>query len=46
MPLGAKMPQNVRNKLFRGKQTTRKVPLMFLGVKRLKERHNRRFYPL
>ena len=33
-----KMPENGRNNIFRDKQTTNKVPLMFLDVKVLAER--------
>ena len=33
-----KMPENGRNKIYRDKQTTNKVPLMFLDVKLLTER--------
>ena len=37
-----KMPQNRRNNVFRSKQTIRKIPLMFLDVKKLKEKYQRR----
>ena len=33
MYLEVKMPQNDRKKIFRDKQTTNKVPLMFLDAK-------------
>ena len=34
--LQIKMPQNRQNNVFRSKQTTNKVPLMFLDAKKLK----------
>ena len=37
------MPQNGRNKVFRSKETTSKVPLMFLDVKMLQESHDGSF---
>ena len=36
--LPVKMPPNKPNKLFRRKQTTNKVPLIFLDVKKVKEK--------
>ena len=41
MHLEVKVKQNVKNKVLRYKQTTSKVPLMFLDVKMLKERYDR-----
>ena len=41
MHLEIKVKQNVKNKVLRYKQTTSKVPLMFLDVKMLKERYDR-----
>ena len=38
-----KMPENSRNKLFKGKQTPNKVPLLFLDLKMIEERFNQRF---
>ena len=38
MHLQVKIPQNGKNKVFTGKQTTRKVPLMLLDVKMLKKK--------
>ena len=38
MNFQVKMPENGRKNRFRVKQTTKKVPLMFLGVKVLTER--------
>ena len=43
MQLQVEMSQNVRNMVFTGKQATSKVPLMFLDVKMIKERYDRRF---
>ena len=43
MHLEVKIPQNGRNKVFRGKQTTSKVPLVFLDVKKFKERYDQCF---
>ena len=37
MYLKVKMPENGRKNVFKGKQTTNKVPLMFLDVKVLTE---------
>ena len=39
MGLQVQMAQNGRNKVFRGKQATSKVPLMVLDVAMLKERY-------
>ena len=36
--LQIELQQNRRNNAFRSKQTTNKVPLMFLDVEKLKER--------
>ena len=38
MHLRLKMPQNCSNKVFRGKQTTSKVPLMLLDLEMLRKR--------
>ena len=43
MHLQVKIPQNGKNKVFTGKQTTRKVPLMLLDVKMLKKRYDQCF---
>ena len=37
--LQIEMPQNRRNNVFRSKQTINKIPLMFLDVKKLKEKY-------
>ena len=37
MYLQVKMPENSRRNMFRDKHTTKKVPLIFLGVKVLTE---------
>ena len=40
--LQIKMPQNARNNVFRSKQTIKKVPMMFLDVEKLDEKHQYR----
>ena len=38
-----KMPENDRNNVLRGKHALKKVPLLFLDVKKLQGRFDRRF---
>ena len=43
MHLQVKTPQNGRTRVFREKQATSKVPLIFLNVKMIKEMQQRCF---